>query len=110
MTSIQLCIVFKQREIPQVRLPAGAAPEQVVVTPIVNERCEIYGYQIRYGSEERGCKSVAKEVLKRFGKCFSKSTASNKKKSGNASDVKVKAAANKEQPTDLDCVLFGDCK
>jgi len=104
----QVVNVYGFGEIPQVRLPAGATPEQVVVTPIVNERCEIYGYQIRYGSEERGCKQVAKEVLKRFQKCFSKTTA-NKKKPGAPDDKAVKASNNKEA-TDLDCVLFGDCK
>lgn len=94
-TKCQVVNVYGQGEVPRVRVPPGITPEQIVVTPIVNDNCEIYGYQVRYGSEERGCKSSAKEVLRRFQKCFSK-------------PVSAKRINNKT--IDMDCILFGDCK
>ncbi len=44
-------------------------PEQIVITPIFDDSCHRLGFQIRYGSTERGCGSVAKSVLRRFNKC-----------------------------------------
>lgn len=40
--------------------------EQIVITPIFNTNCEFLGYEIRYGTTERGCKS---KVLKQFINC-----------------------------------------
>lgn len=94
-TKCQVVNVYGQGEVPRVRVPPGITPEQIVVTPIVNDNCEIYGYQVRYGSVDRGCKSEAKEVLMRFQKCFGKPPSKR---------VRV------SRTVDMDCVLFGDCK
>lgn len=91
----QVVNIYGVGEVPRVRLPDNISTEQLIITPIVNDDCEIYGYQVRYGSEERGCKSVAKEVLKRFQKCFSK-------------PIAARRVSNKT--IDMDCVLFGDCR
>ncbi|MBI2794880.1 MAG: hypothetical protein HYX66_09565 [Ignavibacteria bacterium] len=91
----QVVNIYGVGEVPRVRLPADISTEQLVITPIVNDDCEIYGYQVRYGSEERGCKSAAKEVLRRFQKCFSKP---------------VSAKRINTKTIDMDCILFGDCK
>lgn len=94
-TKCQVVNVYGQGEVPRVRVPPGITPEQIVVTPIVNDNCEIYGYQVRYGSVDRGCKTEAKEVLQRFQKCFGKPPSKRKRVS---------------KVVDMDCVLFGDCK
>ncbi|MBI2794881.1 MAG: hypothetical protein HYX66_09570 [Ignavibacteria bacterium] len=94
-TKCQVVNVYGQGEVPRVRVPPGITPEQIVVTPIVNDNCEIYGYQVRYGSVDRGCKTEAKEVLLRFQKCFGKPPSKR---------VRV------SKTVDMDCVLFGDCK
>lgn len=44
------------------------ADQQIVVTPIYNKKCERIGFQIRYGSIERGC-IEGKKVLDEFNKC-----------------------------------------
>jgi|GEM_PF-1256530 len=43
--------------------------EQIIITPIYSKDCQHVGYEIRYGSTERGCKREAKEVLDRFRRC-----------------------------------------
>jgi len=60
-----------------IEIAPNLKPEQVVITPYFNEDCEKVGYEVRYGSEERGCKYAAQAVLKRFYDCtknISKST------------------------------------
>lgn len=42
--------------------------QQIVATPIYNQKCERIGFQIRYGSIERGCVE-GKKVLDEFNKC-----------------------------------------
>ena len=42
--------------------------QQIVITPIYNKKCERIGFQIRYGSIERGCVE-GKKVLNEFNKC-----------------------------------------
>lgn len=55
--------------VPKIEIAQGLKPEQIVVTPIFDDSCYTIGYQIRYGSTERGCRKEAKEVLTRFKKC-----------------------------------------
>lgn len=57
--------------IPNITVAEDINPEQVILTPLFNngKECERVGYQIRYGSVERGCLSVAKDVLEQFNNC-----------------------------------------
>lgn len=43
--------------------------QQIVITPIYNKNCERIGFQIRYGSIERGCAKEGKKVVEEFNKC-----------------------------------------
>ncbi len=54
---------------PPIEVASGMDPEQIIITPIFDDECKQTGYQIRYGSEERGCKQQAKEVLSNYHKC-----------------------------------------
>ena len=58
-------------EIPEIILDEELIenPQQVIITPLFDEACNPYGYQIRYGSTGNGCNLVAKKVLDRFNKC-----------------------------------------
>jgi hypothetical protein len=59
-----------QLSIPKIEvLPEIQGQEQVIVTPIYNKQCEHIGYEIRYGSTERGCWQQAKQVLEQFQRC-----------------------------------------
>lgn len=58
--------------IPPIEVASNLNPEQVIATPLFNNNCEVIGYEIRYGSEESGCKSVARETLQRFVECSKK--------------------------------------
>ena len=55
--------------IPKIEVAKELKPEQIVVTPIFDDDCNKIGYQIRYGSVERGCKKEAKDVLEKFNEC-----------------------------------------
>jgi len=56
-------------DIPEINLDPDLSPEQIIITPLFDNDCLRYGFQIRYGSTERGCGSVAIAVLKRFQRC-----------------------------------------
>ena len=58
-------------EIPKINIDTSLdlKPEQIIITPMFDENCNRLGYQIRYGSPDRGCNSVAKSILNRFYKC-----------------------------------------
>ncbi len=58
--------------LPTIVLADNLKPEQIVFTPLFNDNCERTGYQVRYGSAERGCYKEAKDVLKSFNKCAEK--------------------------------------
>jgi len=62
--------------IPRIELAKDLNPEQVVITPIFDNNCIVIGYQIRYGSTERGCIKEAKEMLTRFQDCVKNPTKS----------------------------------
>lgn len=55
--------------VPKIEVAKGLDPEQIVVTPIFDDDCNRIGFQIRYGSTERGCRKEAKEVLDHFKDC-----------------------------------------
>lgn len=57
---------------PKIQLVEGLTPEQVVVTPMCDDKNRLAGYSIRYGSEERGCDVQAQAGLKSFHRCFDK--------------------------------------
>jgi len=46
-----------------------AKDQQIVITPIYNKNCERIGFQIRYGSIERGCIKEGRKILNEFNKC-----------------------------------------
>lgn len=62
--------------IPRIELAKDLNPEQVIITPIFDNNCIVIGYQIRYGSTERGCIKEAKEMLTRFQDCVKNPTKS----------------------------------
>ncbi len=66
-------------EFPRIQLAEGLTPEQVVVTPMCDEKNRMAGYSIRYGSEERGCQIQAQASLKSFHRCGDKPTPEPKK-------------------------------
>ncbi|HPI20684.1 MAG TPA: hypothetical protein PKY56_10320 [Candidatus Kapabacteria bacterium] len=66
------CQVFTWHEpnyLPKIEVADSVENQQIVLTPMFNDDCEKIGYQIRYGSTERGCREEAKEVLRKFNKC-----------------------------------------
>lgn len=68
-------VVIFQTKIPQIEIDSAIrGAEQVIVTPRYNDDCQLVGYEVRYGSVERGCLEVAKEVLYRFQRCTEKRT------------------------------------
>lgn len=62
--------------VPKIEVAKGLDPEQIVVTPIFDNDCNRIGFQIRYGSTDRGCRKEASEVLARFKDC-TKNTSKN---------------------------------
>jgi hypothetical protein len=46
-----------------------AKDQQIIITPLYNKQCERVGFQIRYGSIERGCAKEGKQVVDEFNKC-----------------------------------------
>lgn len=55
--------------LPSVELADGLHPEQIVITPLCDGAESVVGYSIRYGSEERGCRSEARAALRAFERC-----------------------------------------
>jgi len=48
----------------------GKLVEQVVTTPIMNDECEVIGFQIRFGARERGCRDEStNQIYKKFIDC-----------------------------------------
>ena len=54
---------------PVIEISSVLDPEQIILTPVFNSECRRIGYEVRYGSEERGCKKQAKEKLSQFKRC-----------------------------------------
>ena len=46
--------------LPLIEVANGIAKEQIIITPIFNNKkeCQFIGYEIRYGSQEKGCTSA----------------------------------------------------
>ncbi len=61
-------------ETPMIKINENLNPEQIVLTPLFDDSCIHYGFQIRYGSTGRGCYSAGKEVLQQFNRCVGKPT------------------------------------
>lgn len=103
------CEVIERRNtstLPMIEVAEGLNPEQIIITPIFDSNCNQLGYQIRYGSEERGCRKVAKPILERFTNCAKKIERNNK--------INVKKTKNPMTENKQDCpewILFGlPCK
>lgn len=48
----------------------GSLLEQVITTPIMNDECEVIGFQIRFGARERGCRDDStNQIYKKFIDC-----------------------------------------
>ncbi len=62
-------VIRMDSQIPIVEVKEGLSPEQVVVTPVFNSECKQIGYEIRYGSTERGCMNEAQKTLTQFRNC-----------------------------------------
>jgi hypothetical protein len=92
--------------IPEVEISPDLSPQQIVITPIVNNTsdCSIVGYQVRYGTLERGCRKnqKAKEIYDNFVKCYPIEKSKEKKK------VKPQknAIVNKKHDC-IEWILFG---
>lgn len=84
--------------IPKIEVAKDLNPEQIVITPIFDDICNVIGYQIRYGSVERGCKSEAAEVLKRFNECAQKTQTIN-----NVSKIKINERCRLRKKLGLPC-------
>lgn len=54
---------------PVIEISSALQPEQIVLTPVFNDNCRRIGYEIRYGSTERGCVKQAREKLEQFKRC-----------------------------------------
>ena len=56
--------------VPKIEVSDELKVHQIVITPIMDDNCEKKGYEIRYGSQDRGgCRSEAEEVFKRYVRC-----------------------------------------
>lgn len=56
--------------VPKIEVSDQLKVHQIVITPIMDDNCEKKGYEIRYGSQERGgCSSQAADVYKRYARC-----------------------------------------
>lgn len=65
----QTFIYSSLRNLPLVEIKPGLDPEQIVVTPLCDKDGNIYAYELRYGSTQRGCTNVARTGLERFKQC-----------------------------------------
>ena len=65
----QTFIYSSLRNLPIVEINPGLDPEQIVVTPLCDQDGNVYAYELRYGSTQRGCTSVARTGLDRFKQC-----------------------------------------
>ncbi len=67
-------------ELPLIEIANGMAKEQIIITPLFNNKkdCEFLGYEIRYGSQEKGCRSANVSI---FNDCMKNNNGNNKVKS-----------------------------
>jgi hypothetical protein len=57
---------------PKVEVVEGLNPEQIIVTPIFDDQCYRIGYEVRYGSLERGCKEEGSKNYQKYKCCRDK--------------------------------------
>lgn len=62
-------------DLPKITVASGLDPEQIIVTPLCDKYGDLYGYELRYGSVERGCNHNARRGLLQFSKCGGTSVA-----------------------------------
>lgn len=96
--------------LPKIKLLPELAKEQVISTPIFDENCNIIGFQMRYGSQERGCRDEeTNNIYRRFMFCVDKdSSFLNSQKEIKYEDVnnstktsiQVKPNSTPKSPTD----------
>lgn len=59
--------------VPKIEVSDQLKVHQIVITPIMDNNCEKKGYEIRYGSQDRGgCSSQAADVYNRYVNCTKK--------------------------------------
>lgn len=59
--------------LPEIEVDGDVNLEQVVITPRVDDACDLIGYEIRAGTVESGC-TKGRKNLKRFNDCFKSKT------------------------------------
>ncbi len=69
VTKCQTVIYSTLAEIPKIEVTNGLSPQQIVITPLCDESGMIYAYELRYGSEEQGCRKQAGPGLEAFKRC-----------------------------------------
>ncbi len=76
--------------IPEIEIAPELSPQQVVISPIVDNNCEVIGYQIRYGTIERGCRKNprAAEIFDKFNRCYPKGSKTTKPRKKSKSNKK----------------------
>jgi len=82
----QVYTIDNIESLPKIKLKDGLITQQIIITPLVDDDCNQTGYEIRYGSEENGCKIEAKKNLKRFSDCYGKNRNKNERKQYKISD------------------------
>lgn len=55
-------------DLPKIAIGPGLEIEQIIVTPLCNDK-GVYAYEVRYGSQERGCRRSAETGQRLFRKC-----------------------------------------
>jgi hypothetical protein len=81
---------YDSYSLPNIEVANGLNSEQIIITPLVNDKCERIGFQIRYGSTGRGCSDEAREVLTKYQKCFPNSSKPTPKKITNSKTQYIK--------------------
>jgi hypothetical protein len=55
--------------LPPIEIAKGLALQQVIITPLCDGVNSVIGYEIRYGSAEAGCRSNARNGIRKFKLC-----------------------------------------
>ncbi|MBM2813470.1 MAG: hypothetical protein HW421_232 [Ignavibacteria bacterium] len=69
------CHTIERRGIvlaPKIEVAEGLDPEQIVITPLFDEKCNPDGYEIRYGARERGCREESQKNFENYKRCRDK--------------------------------------
>lgn len=64
---------YNVESLPSIQINKNLPVEQVIFTPIFDDNCNLIGFQMRYGSQERGCNdSITNEIYRKFIFCTDK--------------------------------------